>query len=457
MRIQHNIMAMSAYRNYTNNVSAMKKNLEKLSSGYKINRAGDDAAGLAISEKMRAQITGLETAQKNAKDGISLVQTAEGALTEVHDMLNRMVELATQSANGTYDNTTDRNQMQKEINQLRSEINRIADSSNFNGINLLDGTMALSSETFEVAHQAGSSVAQGMKYTNVAIATGNFGAKATSHFTGSVSGKTAQFKIDLADMEFTAKKTAGGSFSATKFDVVVAGQTITATVAASAIGTDGKITATDIAGALKTAFNKGVKNTATTATAAATAGHVIGTANSVFKATVSGTVLTFNYVGKASSGVMATTALTGTAEAAAINTALKSGEVTVTPTSTDTKPAAGKLVDCHIYDITESVYAPAAQRAGIDLTLDSTIVKQGNKLTIDGKTFIFQTGTATLGSAAIGTATLINVSKASDKIREAVVKLARTSNATTNFEINAVGTNKIHICLLYTSPSPRDS
>ena len=141
MRIQHNIMAMSAYRNYTNNVSAMKKNLEKLSSGYKINRAGDDAAGLAISEKMRAQITGLETAQKNAKDGISLVQTAEGALTEVHDMLNRMVELATQSANGTYDNETDRYQLQKEMDQLRSEINRIADSSNFNGIKLLDGSM----------------------------------------------------------------------------------------------------------------------------------------------------------------------------------------------------------------------------------------------------------------------------------------------------------------------------
>ncbi len=141
MRIQHNIMAMNAYRNYTNNVSAMKANLEKLSSGYKINRAGDDAAGLAISEKMRAQITGLETAQKNAKDGISLVQTAEGALTEVHDMLNRMVELATQSANGTYDNETDRYQLQKEVEQLKSEINRIADSANFNGIKLLDGSM----------------------------------------------------------------------------------------------------------------------------------------------------------------------------------------------------------------------------------------------------------------------------------------------------------------------------
>jgi len=132
---------MSSYRNYSNNTSALAKNLEKLSSGYKINRAGDDAAGLAISEKMRAQITGLEVAQKNAKDGISLVQTAEGALTEVHDMLNRMYELAEQSANGTYDNDVDRKQLQKEVDSLRTEINRIADSSNFNGIKLLDGSM----------------------------------------------------------------------------------------------------------------------------------------------------------------------------------------------------------------------------------------------------------------------------------------------------------------------------
>ena len=141
MRIQHNIMAMNAYRNYSNNTSALSKNLEKLSSGYKINRAGDDAAGLAISEKMRAQITGLDVAQKNAKDGISLVQTAEGALTEVHDMLNRMVELANQSANGTYDET-DRIQLQKEITQLQDEIDRIADSANFNGIKLLDGSLS---------------------------------------------------------------------------------------------------------------------------------------------------------------------------------------------------------------------------------------------------------------------------------------------------------------------------
>ena len=147
MRIQHNIMAMNAYRNYANNTSALSKNLEKLSSGYKINRAGDDAAGLAISEKMRAQITGLDKAQDNAKDGISLVQTAEGALTEVHDMLNRMYELAEQSANGTFEDSTDRSQLQKEVKQLKDEINRIADSANFNGIKLLDGSMSANGTT----------------------------------------------------------------------------------------------------------------------------------------------------------------------------------------------------------------------------------------------------------------------------------------------------------------------
>ena len=141
MRIQHNIMAMNAYRNYTNNTSALSGNLEKLSSGYKINRAGDDAAGLAISEKMRAQIAGLSQAQDNAQSGINLVQTAEGALQEVHDMLNRMVTLADQSANGTFDNETDRANLQQEIEQLKTEIDRIADSANYNGINLLDGSL----------------------------------------------------------------------------------------------------------------------------------------------------------------------------------------------------------------------------------------------------------------------------------------------------------------------------
>ncbi len=144
MRIQHNITALNAHRNLTNNNSSVGKNLEKLSSGYKINRAGDDAAGLAISEKMRAQITGLETAQKNAEDGVALVQTAEGALTEVHSMLNRMVALATQSANGTY-STANREEMQKEVDALKDEIDRISKSANFNGMTLFSGDLVTKS------------------------------------------------------------------------------------------------------------------------------------------------------------------------------------------------------------------------------------------------------------------------------------------------------------------------
>lgn len=159
MRIQHNIAALNSHRQLGANNSAVGKNLEKLSSGYKINRAGDDAAGLAISEKMRAQIKGLETATKNANDGISLVQTAEGALTEVHSMLNRMVELATQSANGTYDNKVDRENLQKEVESLKSEIDRISESTNYNGINLLDGS---------VGSTSAGKVAVDVKYSNLA-------------------------------------------------------------------------------------------------------------------------------------------------------------------------------------------------------------------------------------------------------------------------------------------------
>ena len=162
MRIQHNIPAMSSYRNYTNNTNALAKNLEKLSSGYRINRAGDDAAGLAISEKMRAQITGLKAAQKNVKDGTSLVKTAEGAMQEIHDMLNRMDYLATQSANGTYQNAVDREALQKEVTALKDEINRIADSANFNGIKLLDGSLSSQNLTAEGVKASTKSIVEGL-------------------------------------------------------------------------------------------------------------------------------------------------------------------------------------------------------------------------------------------------------------------------------------------------------
>ncbi|MCA1031445.1 flagellin [Bacillus timonensis] len=139
MRINHNIAALNTYRQLTSASTGQAKSMEKLSSGQRINKAGDDAAGLAISEKMRGQIRGLDQASRNAQDGISLIQTAEGALNETHSILQRMRELATQSANDT-NTSQDRKEIQKEMNQLTSEINRIGNTTEFNSQKLLDGT-----------------------------------------------------------------------------------------------------------------------------------------------------------------------------------------------------------------------------------------------------------------------------------------------------------------------------
>lgn len=141
MIVQHNLQAANTNRQLGITTSAQAKSTEKLSSGYKINRAADDAAGLSISEKMRSQIRGLNKASSNAQDGVSLVQTAEGALNETHSILQRMNELATQAANGT-NTSVDRSAIRAELNQLTSEINRIQSTTQFNTMNLLDGTFS---------------------------------------------------------------------------------------------------------------------------------------------------------------------------------------------------------------------------------------------------------------------------------------------------------------------------
>ena len=214
MRIQHNIMAMNAYRNYNNNTSALSKNLEKLSSGYKINRAGDDAAGLAISEKMRAQITGLQAASKNVKDGVSLVKTAEGAMQEIHDMLNRMDYLATQSANGTYDNDVDRANLQKEVDSLRSEIDRIADSANFNGIKLLDGSLEAGADL---------TLKGNIDIPNVGTVQGT---STVVHKEAGTPVTKTSFEVNLHNVTFDAKR------DGDTLKLTVGGHTLTATAAA---------------------------------------------------------------------------------------------------------------------------------------------------------------------------------------------------------------------------------
>jgi flagellin len=190
-RIQHNIPALNSYRNLSVNSGNLAKNLEKLSSGYRVNRAGDDAAGLAISEKLRAQITGLDTAIKNAQDGISVIQTAEGALTETHTMLNRMVELATQAANGIYQDE-ERTNIQVEINALNSEINRIANFTTFNQFAVLSGSYSAagSGVVFQIGDTGPQSIELVVK--NMA-ASGELGTTAVS--VDSVSNANSAISI----------------------------------------------------------------------------------------------------------------------------------------------------------------------------------------------------------------------------------------------------------------------
>src|SRR5436189_4186222 len=152
LRIQNNVEAYNAHRNLSMTESKLATSMERLSSGYRINRAADDAAGLAISERLRGQINGLDQAQRNAQDAVSLVQTAEGSLTEVHAMLQRVRELAVQYKNGSL-STADRTAIQSEVYQLASEIERIGQSAQFNGINLLNAAHTLSSPVAPQAAQ----------------------------------------------------------------------------------------------------------------------------------------------------------------------------------------------------------------------------------------------------------------------------------------------------------------
>lgn len=201
MIINHNLMANNALRNMNINSNSSSKAMEKLSSGLRINRAGDDAAGLAISEKMRGQINGLNQASSNAQDSISLIQTAEGALNETHSILQRMRTLAVQSANDT-NTTTDRTAIQSEINQLTSEVNRIANTTEFNTKKLLNGDLQGVSDFQKAIQKADATFANG----NVKLAN------ATADL--SIFSQTDVIRINFVETVSTgatfSKNTAGG-------------------------------------------------------------------------------------------------------------------------------------------------------------------------------------------------------------------------------------------------------
>jgi flagellin len=192
MVVQHNMTAANTNRQLGIIVDAQQKSSEKLASGYRINRAADDAAGLAISEKMRYTIRGLDKASTNAQDGISLVQTAEGALNETHSILQRMNELATQAANDT-NTTTDRSSIQLEIDQLTSEINRIQSTTQFNTMNLLDGTF--SNKNLQVGSLSGQSISISIgKMSASKLGVSNL--KVSSYSKAGAAMKSIQSAID---------------------------------------------------------------------------------------------------------------------------------------------------------------------------------------------------------------------------------------------------------------------
>ena len=205
MVVQHNLQAANTNRQLGITTSAQAKSTEKLSSGYKINRAADDAAGLSISEKMRSQIRGLNKASSNAQDGVSLVQTAEGALNETHSILQRMNELATQAANGT-NTTVDRSAIKAELDQLTSEIDRIQSTTQFNTMNLLDGTF--SGATNKMKLQVGALSGQSIDFSIANMCASKIGLKATlsvSTFTKAGSYmKSVQDAIEVVSKQRSA-------------------------------------------------------------------------------------------------------------------------------------------------------------------------------------------------------------------------------------------------------------
>ncbi len=185
MRINNNIAAMNTHRQYGINNSQISKSTEKLSSGFRINRAGDDAAGLAISEKMRAQIRGLQMASKNSQDAISLVQTAEGALQETHNILQRMRELAVQSASDSNETSIDRAALQAEFRQLQAEIDDTASKTKFNDMGVIDGSFSTATKAFYV--QTGANAGD-----YLAITIGNMNTTTLNVAAGGVSASTVK-------------------------------------------------------------------------------------------------------------------------------------------------------------------------------------------------------------------------------------------------------------------------
>ena len=295
MRINHNIAALNTHRQLNAASTQQSKSMEKLSSGLRINKAGDDAAGLAISEKMRGQIRGLDMASKNAQDGISMIQTAEGALNETHDILQRMRELATQAGNDT-NTTEDRGEIQKEINQLTSEINRIGNTTEFNTQKLINGDKVATTTpgTTHVTVPAGGTLTGGLDAGPIPAtqATGQIatsGISLSAVANGTYDGTAGNLTIQIAGSSgATAGATvSGGTLTITlDSDNTMDEAAIAAALAAGSLDTEFSISGTGTVGATDSGTMAGGVAAGTSTATAATGTVTIGAVTEGEKLTI---------------------------------------------------------------------------------------------------------------------------------------------------------------------------
>ncbi len=420
MVVRTNTMALNAYRQLGMNNSAVSKSLEKLSSGFRINRAGDDAAGLAISEKMKAQITGLETASSNAQDGISLIQTAEGNLTEVHSMLNRMVELATKSANGTYQNEVDREALQSEMDQLLEEIDRISQSANFNGIKLLDGSLGGVDKNGPIQNITNN------PYRGNSAAEAFTAAFVTNRPEAATTQTNASFVVRLDDKVISGAAT-GDTFSLKVGDTTI---TFKATQA-------GDITAASLADALsKCGLDKGTTaaeytgGTPPTATNADTASwDKLGTAYTDAAATNN------NYVKIDGNWYKMSVTDTDGIKFEQVNYMGKKGEL-VTPdfkvelTSSNANALSG-TVNPQVQKTVTGAGIGSTRQAQTTVDIDFSKLKDGDKLIAGDKTYVFKLDSATTDTAGEVLIDLTDILKTSadfsdtEKLEKAMVKITK--------------------------------
>lgn len=367
MVVQHNLNAINANNKMVMNVSGTKKATEKLSSGYAINRAGDNAAGLAISEKMRSQIRGLSQATKNANDGISLIQTAEGGLNETHSILQRMRELAVQSANGTYQDDTDREAIQLEVDALKSEIDRISTSTEYNGMKLLDGSLGTSEGATEFGAMYGSK--ETLLGTTITTTSNVKGAQV--NFTVGASGEGGENAVwDKAGLKVNVNLVANKSYTDEEIQSLIDNATVPKDAGMSAPyakidfeSEHGVITA---AAATSTATASGTRSTITADLSTIVADGTNGGVGSSDKM-----VLTANTYGATAFNKSVISALKINADAAA-------GEEKAEITTAAVAGTSGAEVTLHLatgVDYSEEDIANILKEAGFDYEVDLTDAK----------------------------------------------------------------------------------